>query len=122
MGQQDAEFAGFGPVEVQGMSARLPQARPGVVEWDAPRAAPLQRWDVEYAAQEVAGLLPPRFGSFIDDVASFDSAAFSLSRCDPTGSDFHFFCCLHCIKKHVLFALSSSEYWDAWGPVIDFWL
>lgn len=80
LGEQDATFAGSGPVLVQSMSARLPQARPGVVKWDASRPAPLQRWDVEYAAQEVAGLLPPRFGSFIDDVAAFDAATFSLSR------------------------------------------
>jgi acyl transferase domain-containing protein len=58
----------------------LPEPIAGIDVWDAPRPVPLQRWDVEVASREVVGLVPPRFGSFMEGVSEFDAEVFSISR------------------------------------------
>ena len=69
-------------VVVSATAERLPYDSPagGVVSSglaDAIRVVPLDRWDVELALTDD---MPPRFGAFLPDVASFDVAPFAMSE------------------------------------------
>ena len=53
----------------------------GGAAWDAPRAVPLERWDVDGMAKAEGGAHDARFGAFVDAAQLFDASAFNTSRC-----------------------------------------
>ena len=47
---------------------------------DAPQRVPLERWDIADFQQISPNSLDAQFGSFLQDIDSFDAAIFGISR------------------------------------------
>jgi len=68
---------------------------------DAAIIVPLQRWDL-VEQESSLGVAPIRFSMFLDDVSSFDAAAFSLSENEATLMDPQQRLLLECVGEALM--------------------
>ena len=70
-------------VGIVALAGALPSPPAGIAAADAPRAVPLERWDVDDVQRASPVALEARFGAFVRDADLFDAAAFNITRCRP---------------------------------------